>query len=135
MEDIASRAEKAIKSLVHKNNRGDDVLDITTTQIRKFLTAVNVLNNKVAVYSTQTGNTETLSDELAAEIKYLKVKIIYQIAKAQKHGSNPVKDFADKANLITTIDCIGNSMKKYHDFAKYMEALVAYHKYYGGKEK
>lgn len=136
MEDIASRAEKAIKGLVHKGKKGEDIIDITTTQIRKFLAAVNSLNNKVAVYTTQIGNAETLPDELAAEIKFLKVKIIYQVAKAvKKDGSNPVKDFVEKANLITAIDCIGNSTKKYRDFAKYMEALVAYHKYYGGKEK
>lgn len=40
-----------------------------------------------------------------------------------------------KAKLNEAIDEIGNDIKKYKDFAKYIEALVAYHKFYGGKDE
>ncbi len=32
------------------------------------------------------------------------------------------------------IDAIGDDIRKYEDFASYMEALVAFHKFYGGKD-
>lgn len=32
------------------------------------------------------------------------------------------------------VDEIGSSIDQYEKFAHYIEALVAYHKYYGGKD-
>ena len=34
--------------------------------------------------------------------------------------------------LVIEIDKIGESKKKFVEFARYVEAIVAYHKYYGG---
>ena len=70
------------------------------------------------------------------EIKFLKVKLAYQIGRADagRNKPNPVRDFADKSGLITEIDKIGNSLGKYENFARYVEALVAFHKFYGGKD-
>ena len=33
------------------------------------------------------------------------------------------------------IDSIGDSVEKYEQFARYVEALVAFHKFYGGRDK
>jgi len=70
-----------------------------------------------------------LSEQLAAEIKYLKVKIAYQAGRERA-----VRDFVQKAELTKKIDEIGTDLSKYKEFAKYIEALVAYHKFYGGKD-
>ena len=43
-------------------------------------------------------------------------------------------DFAEKARLKERIEAIGTDMKKYEEFAHFMEALVAYHKFYGGRD-
>ena len=45
-----------------------------------------------------------------------------------------VKDFVTSANLLSYIKGIGESREQMIRFAQYMEALVAYHKYFGGKE-
>ena len=45
-----------------------------------------------------------------------------------------VKNFLDTANLLQEINRIGKSKKALLEFCHYMEALVAYHKFYGGKE-
>ena len=39
------------------------------------------------------------------------------------------------ANLGNIIDNVGNDTKKFQKLCKYVEALVAYHKFYGGKDK
>ena len=65
------------------------------------------------------------------EIKYLKVKIAYQ---AGRDKNKIVKNFVEKAKLFERIDKIGNSFAEYENFARYIEALVAYHKFYGGKD-
>lgn len=138
--DIVIRAEQVIQKLKKRN-----VL-ITTSQIRKFLTAVSVLNNKVQRFEIRerqiqaTKNlTFTLPDELVMQIKYLKIIMAYQSGKnRKKHDRNDEKNevyqFIREAKLNEFIDEIGTDLSKYKEFAKYIEALVAYHKFYGGKD-
>ncbi len=130
MADIAAEAEKVIKSLIHEDRRGKMVIDLKTNQIRKVLTAVNSLTGRIDVYRAKHGQTDVLPVDLAAEVKYLKIKFIYQAGR-----ENAVKSFVDRAKLINQIDAIGTSIPKYEEFARYIEALVAYHKFYGGRDK
>ncbi len=127
MEDVGAKAEDVIKSLLNKDNK----LDLTTGQIRKFLTAVNSLTSKIEVYKAQNEKFEKLPENLEMEIKYLKVKIAYQ---AGRDKNKIVKKFVEKAELFERIAKIGNSLAEYENFARYIEALVAYHKFYGGKD-
>ena len=134
MKDIVKEAEAVILSL-EKNRRNEFAL--RTNQLRKFLSAVNTVSNKVNVYQAQIVSANpsrmskdlVLSEQLAAEIKYLKVKIAYQAGRERA-----VRDFVQKAELTKKIDEIGTDLSKYKEFAKYIEALVAYHKFYGGKD-
>ena len=134
MKDIVKEAEAIILSL-EKNRRNEFAL--RTNQLRKFLSAVNTVSNKVNVYQAQilSANPSRMSkdlvllEQLAAEIKYLKVKIAYQAGRERA-----VRDFVQKAELTKKIDEIGTDLSKYKEFAKYIEALVAYHKFYGGKD-
>lgn len=108
---------------------------VTTSQIRKFLTAVNTVTEKVNAYKLEkTDDYDTLPVELQAQIKYLKVKLAYQIGRNRSKWGNPVEDFEKEAGLMSLIDGIKSSTKEYEKFAHYMEALVAFHKFYGGKD-
>ena len=127
MEDVGATAEGVIKNLLNASGK----LDLTTGQIRKFLTAVNSLTSKIEVYKAQNETFKTLPENLVMEIKYLKVKIAYQ---AGRDKNKIVKNFVEKAKLFERIDKIGNSFAEYENFARYIEALVAYHKFYGGKD-
>ena len=40
----------------------------------------------------------------------------------------------ETARLKERIDAIGTDLRAYEDFAHYVEALVAYHKFYGGED-
>ena len=129
--DIIEEAEEAIKSL-RKPSRKDPskmVIYVTTSQIRKFLTAVNSLKNKIDMYKINHLNEDVLSDDLVMEVKFLRVNILYQ-AKREKN----VKEFIVKARIEKHINDIGDSIAKFNEFYKYVEALVAFHKYYGGRD-
>ncbi len=132
--EVADKAQKVMKELKDSADR-DRKSMVTTSQIRKFLTAVNTITEKVNVFRIQNpGEAEKLPEDLQAEIKYLKIKMAYQIGRNSNRWGNPVKDFADKAELLKEIDEIKDSVKAYQVFAKYMEALVAFHKFYGGRD-
>lgn len=108
---------------------------VTTSQIQKFLTAVNTVTEKVNAYKLEkTDDYDTLPVELQAQIKYLKVKLAYQIGRNRSKWGNPVEDFEKEAGLMSLIDGIKSSTKEYEKFAHYIEALVAFHKFYGGKD-
>lgn len=142
MADIAAEAEKIVtdaeKVIVEMcggvYDKGFDAQKlekpkITTTQLRKFLTAVNALTNKITAFRTKKTDGETLPPELAAEVKYLKVKIAYQAGRDPK-----VKEFMERSRMVERVDRIGDSLEEYQKYARFMEALVAYHKFYGGGE-
>lgn len=125
--DVVTEAEKAIKELQYKDRYNK--IDVTTSQIRKFLTAVNVVRNKVDLYKAKNKGAEALSKELTAEIKFLKVNLLYQAGR-----TDAVKQFITVSKLDIIIDGIGDSLARFVKFTKYVEALVAYHKFLGGRD-
>ena len=122
--DVVTEAEKAIEGLKYKDKNNRDRIDVTTSQIRKFLTAVNVVRNKVDLYKAKNKGAEALSKELTAEIKFLKVNLLYQAGRTAA-----VKQFMTVSKLDIIIDGIGDSLARFVKFTKYVEALVAYHKF------
>lgn len=129
--DIIAKAENAIKSIMVKDKFNNNVLMLKTGHIRKFLTSVNLVRDRVEVYKMSSAGSERLSPELVAEIKFLKVKLLF-LAGREK---NIVGSFVEKAGLMEMIDGIGDSTAKFDEFARYIQALGAFHKFYGGKDK
>ena len=130
--DVVDDAEKVIKSLQYIDSKTNQPkIDLTTSQIRKFLTAVNIAKNKVDLFLAQNRSANVLPDELVADIKFLKINIMYQAGKDQDK-KKPIKRFMETANLTAIIDDIHNDIKKFQKFCKYVEALVAYRKFLGG---
>lgn len=127
--NVVTEAEKAIEGLKYKDKNNRDRIDVTTSQIRKFLTAVNVVRNKVDLYKAKNKGAEALSKELTAEIKFLKVNLLYQAGRTAA-----VKQFMTVSKLNIIIDGIGDSLARFVKFTKYVEALVAYHKFLGGRD-
>ncbi len=127
--DVVAEAEKAVSALDKKPN-GD--IKLTTSQIRKFLTAVSYVHNKAELFFMQNKTAKELSDDLAADVKFLKVDLLYL---AGKDDSRQVKKFVDISKLPEIIDEIKNDRSKFNKLCKYVEALVAYRKFLGGKDK
>lgn len=120
MTDIVQEAENFVKEkLRRQDKKGFWKIDLSTSQIRKFLSAVNQIENKVVAEE------DVLSGEITNEIKYLKIILAYQAGR-----TSSVKPLYTE--LIPRIDKIGNDKKKFVEFSRYVEAIVAYHKFYGG---
>lgn len=131
LNNIVQTAENDMIEISTENYQDKDKRNfrLTTTQIRKFLAAVSSISNKVNIYKLHNYNAEVVPQEIADEISYLKILLIYQSGREKA-----VKEFVKQTALDEWINYIGNSIEKYEKFAKYVEALVAYHKYYGGRD-
>lgn len=136
MENIVDKAELAIKSIgkPDKNNPNKLYIKLKTNQIRKILTAVNILKNKVDIYKIANPQAKKLDEELQMEIEFLRVNIAYQIGR-EKGKENLVREFVEKADLLNMVKNINGDIKAFEKFCKYVEALVAFHKFYGGQDK
>ena len=135
MENIVDKAELAIKSIGKPNKKNHDklVIELKTNQIRKILTAVNILKNKVDIYKIANPQAKKLDEELQMEIEFLRVNIAYQIGR-EKGKENLVREFVEKADLLNMVKNINGDIKAFENFCRYIEALVAFHKFYGGQE-
>lgn len=135
MENIVDKAELAIKSIRKPNKKNHDklVIELKTNQIRKILTAVNILKNKVDIYKIAKPQAKKLDEELQMEIEFLRVNIAYQIGR-EKGRENLVREFVEKADLLNMVKNINGDIKAFENFCRYIEALVAFHKFYGGQE-
>lgn len=135
MENIVDKAELAIKSIRKPNKKNHDklVIELKTNQIRKILTAVNILKNKVDIYKIAKSKAKKLDEELQMEIEFLRVNIAYQIGR-EKGKENLVREFVEKADLLNMVKDINGDIKAFENFCRYIEALVAFHKFYGGQE-
>ncbi len=120
--NFAKVAEEAITSL-KRNKYGE--FEVTTSQIRVLLSMTNNFYNVLLEERA-----ETLGSNLKSMIQYLRMKFAYQ---AGRDGN--VKDFVTKAHLMRELENIGASREKAILFCKYMESLVAYHKYHGGRDR
>lgn len=118
-------AENVIKGMVKTDKWGNPKIALTTSKIRNLLSMTNVLYN-----SAKQMRNETLSEDILHDIQYLKMRFAYESGREQT-----VKEFVESAGILKYIDKIGTSRENLLLFCGYMEALVAYHKFYGGKER
>ena len=102
---------------------------VTTTQIRLLLSNAVIIKNKIQV-EARTKKGDEISEKLENEIKYLLVKHIYQCGREPK-----VKKFDNEFHISEKIKGIGKSAKKFNEFYRYLEEIVAYMKYYESDNK
>ena len=128
-ENYVEKAEKAIKYLKteNKDRKGRTKKMLTTSQIRNLLSISADIYNEIMNQSAESG--DKISAELNATINYLTVTFIYEAGRDEK-----IKHFVEITDVLKIMDSIQGSKKNYLLFSKYMEALVAFHRYYGGKE-
>lgn len=126
--NYVDKAEEVIKSLKAKgkeNKRtGEREIQLTTSKIRNLLAMTDDIYNEV-----MNQNDDALSEDVGSRISYLRIRFIYEAGR-----DNNVGEFVEQAKILDILKQIGNSRKNYILFNRYMEALVAFHKYYGGKD-
>ena len=117
-EDYVDAAERVMRPLFANRSR------ITTTKMRGFLTLVN------DIYNVENLRTEAkLSAESKLKLMRLRVRMVYDAGRERD-----VKDFVEQAKLLEYLKGVGDSREEMIRFAHYMEALVAYHRYLGGRD-
>ncbi|MBE5871470.1 MAG: type III-A CRISPR-associated protein Csm2 [Lachnospiraceae bacterium] len=121
------KAEKVILKLSKKKDRNDNPIWITTSKIRNLLAMTADIYNEILPLE------EILTEELTARIDYLRVRFIYECGR-DTGRDKVVKDFVETAEIIEILKEVKNSRARFILFMHYMEALVAYHKFYGGKD-
>ena len=122
--NYADEAEKVILQLKNKTNpkTGKSVPMVTTSKIRSILAMTSDIYNEVIMLQD-----DKLSDDLAGRIEYLRIRVVYEAGREQS-----VKDFIMQAKILDILKEIKGSRKNYILFNRYMESLVAFHKFYGG---
>lgn len=102
-------------------------INLKTNQIRKFLDAIRQLENNVVRKVVEKGEKDFSKEELLL----LKVHLAYAAGREGK-----VKPFMRVVNAV--IDKAREKGKEgFEDFkkvVKFIESIIAYHKFYGGKE-
>lgn len=119
-KDYVDKAQKVMDKL-----QKDKSFDLTTTKIRGLLAMTMDIYNEI-MPSTE----DELSDEINGKINFLKVHVLYEAGRNRKD----VKKFVEEAQIIPCIDEIQGSRERYILFSSYMEALVAYFKFNGGRD-
>ncbi|MBQ8749183.1 MAG: type III-A CRISPR-associated protein Csm2 [Clostridia bacterium] len=115
-ENYADEAEKVIQDLQEKM--------LSVSSIRNILELINNVRERMVFEK------ESISKSLQNEIQYIRVKVSYMYGR----GDSAIKNFIDKSKIMELVLCIGDNKNKFEIFAKYVEALVAFHKFYGGKD-
>ncbi|MGI6328533.1 MAG: type III-A CRISPR-associated protein Csm2 [Dethiobacteria bacterium] len=122
-KNYTAQADQVIQELA--GSMGRDYQNFTTSKIRNILAMVSEIYNDVI-----SEHEEALSLELQSRIEYLKVRLVYECGREPRI----VKPFVSKAGLLELLNNIGDNREKFINFARYMEALVAYHRFRGGRD-
>lgn len=117
-------AEEVIKKLRKPDKKEGFKLALTTSKIRNILSMVSELYT-----DAQHAREKTLSEDMVGRVQYLRMRIAYEAGR-----EDTVKEFVSTAKILPYIALVGNSRQELLLFCNYMEALVAYHKFYGGRE-
>ena len=118
-DNYVDKAEQVINSLIRKKNKQNTFI-LKTSKIRKLLSLTSTLYDESRVREY---------DELKEKILYLRVQYIYQAGLEFS-----VKDLVIKGEIIEALNEI-KDRETLQRFCRYMEALVAYFKFYEGKER
>lgn len=125
MSNFADFAENVIQSYPQGKHEGQKRIFVTSSQIRPLLSKI------IKLVNTNKKKTGDLDSEDLGYLQYLKTSLIY----ASARDSN-TKEFIIKADLLNLIDQISETKDRANIdlLGRYFEALVAYHKFYGGRE-
>lgn len=124
-ENYVDKAEKAICDLIEQSRMRGRGEIVTTSKIRNLLAMTADIYNQVLNHTS-----EKLNTKLVGDIEYLRVHFLYECGREPK-----VRALVEKAQILEILKEIGASKKNYLLFSRYMEALVAFHRYYGGRDQ
>lgn len=117
-ENYVDEAERIMRSL---KNSGKT---ITTSKIRNLLSLVTDIYNKES-----TSTEDKLQSDSVVKLNLMRVRVAYECGR-----DDTVKSFVTQTKLLEYLKGISSDREDLIRFAHYMEALVAFHRYFGDKE-
>jgi CRISPR-associated protein Csm2 len=124
-QNYVDEAERVIKALIVQEERNARNMPlVTTSKLRNLLAMSADIYNEVINQKE-----DKLSEDICARIEYLRVRFLYESGR-----ENSVKNLVVESKLMDVLKEINGSRKKYILFSRYMEALVAFRKFYGKKD-
>lgn len=122
-DNYVEHAEEVMRKLL-KYNPDRKWRPVTTTKIRNLFSLV------VDICEEEEQRKEsTLRDESIARLKRMYVRAVYEF------GRDPAtREFIEMSGLLEYLKNIQADRDKFIRFTRYMEALVAFHRYLGGRE-
>lgn len=115
-ENYASTAESLMRRYMDEGGRRW----LTTSKLRRIYSLVMNVYVKV--------NTPNEYERHMPDIQYLKVRMAYEAGRERS-----VKDFLAATNLMALVDSV-KCFEQFRLYCRYAEALVAYFKFFGGKD-
>ncbi len=126
--NYVDEAEKVIQALKNKKNpkTGRDIPMVTTSKIRNLLAmTADIYNETLNVPGNR------LPERLNDRIEYLRVRFVYE---AGKDSEGKLKNFVTEAKILEILREIKGEKENFILFNHYMEALVAFHRFYDGRD-
>ena len=132
-EDYVKRAEEAIAELKRMEVQEKKYV-ITTSKLRSLFSLFTETYNAIS-----RGDQDRLSREQINDLNAAKVRIYYEIGREDRYNgymdSAPMGRFVQQSKLLAYLGDIGDSCEKLLRFYHYVEALVAFHRFYFGEKK
>lgn len=117
-EDYVDEAERIMRKLMSGGKT------VTTSKIRNLLSHVTDIYNKESIRTE-----DKLQSDSVVKLNLMRVRVAYECGR-----DDTVKSFVAQTNLLEYLKGISTDRADLIRFAHYMEALVAFHRYFGGKE-
>ena len=119
-DNYVDMAETAMRALIdNKAVKGAGDEKLTSSKLRTILSMTADIYNRI-----KSGTQDELNDEVKQSLQYLRVRCLYEAGR-----DDVVKEFMYRAGILDYLKDIKTSRRKCLCFCRYMEALVAYHKY------
>ena len=127
-ENYVDEAERIMRVLISSGTT------VTTSKIRNLLSLVTDIYNDESIRTE-----DKLKPDSVVKLNLMRVRVAYEYGRDNgesvgKDKVYPMKEFITQAHLLEYLKGISTDRADLIRFAHYMEALVAFHRYLGGKE-
>ena len=127
-ENYVDEAERIMRALISSGTT------VTTSKIRNLLSLVTDIYNDESIRTE-----DKLKPDSVVKLNLMRVRVAYEYGRDNgesvgKDKFYPMKEFITQAHLREYLKGISTDRADLIRFAHYMEALVAFHRYLGGKE-
>ena len=127
-ENYVDEAERIMRALISSGTT------VTTRKIRNLLSLVTDIYNDESIRTE-----DKLKPDSVVKLNLMRVRVAYEYGRDNgesvgKDKVYPMKEFITQAHLREYLKGISTDRADLIRFAHYMEALVAFHRYLGGKE-